>query len=92
MYSVSLSVSDLTKSLKYWNQLLGMKIYTESKTSAILGYGDDQVLYYTWKKYAVDKWTYFMMTGSFGVDTDNRAHRSSRVIWKNSILLPQRSG
>lgn len=42
VYSVSLSVSDLTKSLKYWNQLLGMKIYTESKTSAILGYGDDQ--------------------------------------------------
>lgn len=43
VYSVTLSVSNLANSMQYWNQLLGMKIYSQSETSATLGYGDDQV-------------------------------------------------
>ena len=43
VYSVTLSVSNLAKSMQYWNQLLGMNIYSQSETSAMLGYGDNQV-------------------------------------------------
>lgn len=43
VYSVTLSISNLARSLQYWNQLLGMKIYSQSETSATLGYGDQQV-------------------------------------------------
>ena len=43
VYSVTLSVSNLAKSLQYWNHLLGMKVYSQSDTNAILGYADDQV-------------------------------------------------
>lgn len=43
VYSVTLGVSNLARSLQYWNQLLGMKIYSQSETSATLGYGDHQV-------------------------------------------------
>lgn len=42
---VTLAVSDLQKSLNYWSNLLGMKIYekNEEKQRALLGYADNQV-------------------------------------------------
>ncbi|KAL4835414.1 hypothetical protein H8958_020726 [Nasalis larvatus] len=42
---VTLAVSDLHKSLNYWCDLLGMKIYEkdEEKQRALLGYADNQV-------------------------------------------------
>ena len=39
---VSLGVSDLSKSIKYWHELLGMKLYEQNSDTALLGYGDDQ--------------------------------------------------
>ncbi|XP_054250171.1 glyoxalase domain-containing protein 4 isoform X6 [Indicator indicator] len=41
---VTLGVSDLQKSVNYWSDLLGMKIYEkdEGKQRALLGYGDNQ--------------------------------------------------
>ncbi|XP_069471273.1 glyoxalase domain-containing protein 4 [Ambystoma mexicanum] len=41
---VTLAVSDLPKSLNYWSNLLGMKIYNhdEEKKRALLGYADNQ--------------------------------------------------
>uniref|UniRef100_A0A2K6FBJ9 Glyoxalase domain-containing protein 4 n=1 Tax=Propithecus coquereli TaxID=379532 RepID=A0A2K6FBJ9_PROCO len=41
---VTLTVSDLQKSLNYWSNLLGMKIYEkdEEKQRALLGYADNQ--------------------------------------------------
>ncbi|XP_012596020.1 glyoxalase domain-containing protein 4 isoform X1 [Microcebus murinus] len=41
---VTLTVSDLQKSLNYWSNLLGMKIYEkdEKKQRALLGYADNQ--------------------------------------------------
>ncbi|XP_019401270.1 PREDICTED: glyoxalase domain-containing protein 4 [Crocodylus porosus] len=41
---VALAVSDLQKSVNYWSNLLGMKIYEkdEEKQRALLGYGDNQ--------------------------------------------------
>ncbi|NP_001085671.1 glyoxalase domain containing 4 L homeolog [Xenopus laevis] len=41
---VALAVSDLQKSLHYWSNLLGMKIYSkdETKKKALLGYADNQ--------------------------------------------------
>ncbi|EQB78284.1 glyoxalase domain-containing protein 4-like protein [Camelus ferus] len=41
---VTLAVSDLQKSLNYWSNLLGMKIYEkdEQKQRALLGYADNQ--------------------------------------------------
>ncbi|NXD78499.1 GLOD4 protein, partial [Halcyon senegalensis] len=41
---VTLGVSDLQKSVNYWSDLLGMKIYEkdESKQRALLGYADNQ--------------------------------------------------
>ncbi|XP_012667035.1 glyoxalase domain-containing protein 4 [Otolemur garnettii] len=41
---VTLTVSDLQKSLNYWSNLLGMKIYEkdEEKQRAVLGYADNQ--------------------------------------------------
>uniref|UniRef100_A0A8C6I303 Gem nuclear organelle associated protein 4 n=1 Tax=Mus spicilegus TaxID=10103 RepID=A0A8C6I303_MUSSI len=42
---VTLAVSDLQKSLNYWSNLLGMKIYEqdEEKQRALLGYADNQL-------------------------------------------------
>ena len=42
MEKVTLACSDLSNSIKYWNGLLGLKIYSEDGTSAVLGYADDQ--------------------------------------------------
>ena len=39
---MSLGISDLSKSVKYWHDLLGMKIYEQHSDKALLGYGDDQ--------------------------------------------------
>ncbi|CAB4011698.1 Hypothetical predicted protein [Paramuricea clavata] len=39
---VSLGVSDLSKSVKYWHELLGMKLYEQNSNTALLGYGDEQ--------------------------------------------------
>lgn len=39
---VSLSVSNLKRSLDYWNNKCGMKIYEQTPKSALLGYSDDQ--------------------------------------------------
>jgi hypothetical protein len=45
VFKVTLAVSDLQKSLNYWSNLLGMKIYEhdEKKQRALLGYADNQV-------------------------------------------------
>lgn len=45
MLKVTLGVSDLRKSISYWSDLLGMKIYEkdEEKQRALLGYADNQV-------------------------------------------------
>ncbi|EOB06985.1 Glyoxalase domain-containing protein 4 [Anas platyrhynchos] len=42
---VTLGVSDLRKSISYWSDLLGMKIYEkdEEKQRALLGYADNQL-------------------------------------------------
>lgn len=42
VYKVTLSVSNLAKSLEYWNKLLGMNILQQSEASAELAYSDDQ--------------------------------------------------
>ncbi|XP_073902652.1 glyoxalase domain-containing protein 4 isoform X2 [Castor canadensis] len=44
VFKVTLAVSDLQKSLNYWSNLLGMKIYEhdEKKQRALLGYADNQ--------------------------------------------------
>ena len=39
---VSLSVSDLGRSIKYWNEVLEMKLYEQNSKKALLGYADDQ--------------------------------------------------
>lgn len=39
---ISLGVSDLEKSMKYWHELLGMKLYKQQSDRVLLGYGDDQ--------------------------------------------------
>ena len=39
---VSLGVSDLAKSLVYWQKLLGMTVYEQSETEALLGYDSDK--------------------------------------------------
>ena len=44
VFKVTLSVSNLQKSLEYWNKLLGMKIVSQSDSSAELTYSDSQVL------------------------------------------------
>lgn len=45
MLKVTLGVSDLQKSVNYWSDLLGMKIYEkdEEKQRVLLGYADNQV-------------------------------------------------
>ena len=45
MLKVTLGVSDLQKSVNYWSDLLGMKLYEkdEEKQRALLGYADNQV-------------------------------------------------
>ena len=43
VYKIILSVTNLQKSLEYWNKLLGMNILQQSDTSAELGYSDNQV-------------------------------------------------
>ena len=32
--------------LGYWSKLLGMTVYSQTDTSALLGYADDQVSYH----------------------------------------------
>ncbi|EDO47433.1 predicted protein [Nematostella vectensis] len=39
---VSLGVSNLSKSLEYWNKLLGMQVFSQTDTTAILGYDAKQ--------------------------------------------------
>eukprot|EP00061_Rhincodon_typus_P012091 g37586.t1 len=41
---VTLAVSDLQRSINFWSNLLGMKVYTkdDAKRQALLGYADDQ--------------------------------------------------
>ncbi|XP_020602785.1 glyoxalase domain-containing protein 4-like [Orbicella faveolata] len=39
---VSLGVSDVAKSLVYWQNLLGMTVYEQSETEALLGYDSDK--------------------------------------------------
>jgi len=46
VYKITLSVSNLRKSLEYWNQLLGMNILQQSETSAELAYSDNEVCTY----------------------------------------------
>jgi len=40
---VTISCSDLKKSLSYWNGLLGVKVYERTEKSAIVGFADNQV-------------------------------------------------
>lgn len=39
---MSLGVSDLPKSLVYWQNVLGMTVYEQSETKAVLGYDSDK--------------------------------------------------
>lgn len=39
---MTLSSSDLKRTLDYWNDNLGMKIYEQSSGTALLGFGDTQ--------------------------------------------------
>ena len=39
---MSLGVSDIAKSLVYWQNLLGMTVYEQSETKAVLGYDSDK--------------------------------------------------
>lgn len=39
---VSLSCTDLSKSVDYWSNLCGMKAYSRDDKTAVLGYGDSQ--------------------------------------------------
>lgn len=39
---MSLGVSDLAKSLVFWQNLLGMTVYEQSETKAVLGYDSDK--------------------------------------------------
>lgn len=39
---VNLASSNLSKSLEFWNKLLGLKIYKQSDDMALLGFADDQ--------------------------------------------------
>ncbi|XP_028396687.1 glyoxalase domain-containing protein 4-like isoform X2 [Dendronephthya gigantea] len=39
---ISLGVSNLETSMKYWHELLGMKLYKQQSDRVLLGYGDDQ--------------------------------------------------
>lgn len=39
---VALGVSDLSKSLEYWSQMLGMTVYEQTDTKAVLGYSENQ--------------------------------------------------
>lgn len=39
---VTLSSSNLSKSVDYWSRLCGMKVYNQQDKSALLGYADDQ--------------------------------------------------
>ncbi|XP_053625060.1 glyoxalase domain-containing protein 4 isoform X1 [Plodia interpunctella] len=40
---VSLASSNLSRSVAYWNGLLGLKIYEKSDKSVLVGFGEDQV-------------------------------------------------
>jgi len=37
-----LSSTNLTKSMKFWNGLLGLNIYNQNESSIELGFGEDQ--------------------------------------------------
>lgn len=39
---VSLSCTNLSKSVDYWNKLCGMKVYSSDDKTALLGFGDNQ--------------------------------------------------
>ena len=52
VYKITLSVSNLQKSLEYWSKLLGMNILQQSDVSAELAYSDNQVSM---------KWIYFIV-------------------------------
>ncbi|XP_012280805.1 glyoxalase domain-containing protein 4 [Orussus abietinus] len=40
---ITLSSSNLQRSIAYWKDTLGMKVYSEQNKSVLLGYGDNQV-------------------------------------------------
>ncbi|XP_015589815.1 glyoxalase domain-containing protein 4 [Cephus cinctus] len=40
---VTLASSNLQRSIAYWRDILGLKVYIEEENSVLLGYGDDQV-------------------------------------------------
>lgn len=39
---VSLSCSNLARSLAYWNQILGLKIFSQDKEKAVVGFSEPQ--------------------------------------------------
>lgn len=39
---VTLASSDKDHSLKYWSELLGLKVYNQNEKQTLLGYADDQ--------------------------------------------------
>lgn len=38
-----LSSTNLIKSLKFWNEILGLKIFNQTETTVELGFSNDQV-------------------------------------------------
>jgi Predicted ring-cleavage extradiol dioxygenase len=39
---VTLASSDLKRSIQYWNELLGLKIFSQNDSSVTLGFAEDQ--------------------------------------------------
>lgn len=42
MQKVTLASSNKDESLKYWSGLLGLKVYDETDSQALLGYAEEQ--------------------------------------------------
>ncbi len=42
MQKVTLASSDKQQSLKYWSELLGLQVYNQIDSHALLGYSEDQ--------------------------------------------------
>ena len=42
MQKVTLASSDKEQSIKYWSELLGLKVYSQTDSQAVLGFSESQ--------------------------------------------------
>lgn len=42
MVKVSLASSNLSNSIHYWNEILGLKIFNQTQSSVVVGFADNQ--------------------------------------------------